>query len=165
VNFQPGDKAVLFGRTMLSNIGLSGYAGKTVTLTRKLSQSEIETKSCLRGGTEAWWVTIGANTSPYYVPLCCLALTDDAEFRFGSEQPKTETKKEENMLIAVTILKTPSVKAQEAGETEQIVVSTKEVVAHDNNAAIALVSAEHAIDIVGLKEEGSKLRVLVRQIG
>lgn len=169
MNFNPGDKAVLFGAITLRRIGLGSHIGKTVVLKRKMARSEIDQRSNLNGVYEAWWVTLndGLTFNEYYVPVCCLALTDDVDpyLDYDTQQRKPENKKETYMLIAVTILKTPSVKAQEAGETETIVAPSTEVVAHDNNAAIALVAAANAEKITALKEEGAKLRVIVRQIG
>lgn len=170
MNFNPGDKAVLFEVVTLRRIGLGSHAGKTVVLKRKMARSEIDQRSNLDGVREAWWVTLndGLTFNEYYVPTGCLALTDDVDpyLDYDTQQRKIETKKEETyMLVAVTILKTPSVKAQEAGETEQIVAPSTEVVAHDNNAAIAIVAAANAEKITALKEEGAKLRVIVRQIG
>lgn len=68
-------------------------------------------------------------------------------------------------LFAITVLKTPSIRAQEAGEVETIVVPSAEVVAHDSTAAICLVSADHADAIKALKDEGAKVRVIARNLG
>lgn len=81
------------------------------------------------------------------------------------EQEQTTKERQSPMLINVTILKTPSVIGQQAGEVETIVVPTTGVIANDNLAAVAQVAATNAKAILGLGPDAAKLRVLAQNLG
>ena len=157
-----GDRVVLINEKELTKVTMGSYLGKIAILQGRLSQQEIHARPTLDVFGIAWWIRLEKDikdpyASRYFVPECC----------FIRAEPKTEvkTRKEQTdmALFAITVLKTPSVKAQEAGEVETIVVPGTEVVAYDTSAAICLIGAEHADAIKAL--EGAKIRVIARNLG
>lgn len=160
-----GDRVQLVNVEVLGRVGMSSFLGKTAIIKGRLNQNEIRNHGSLKSYEIAWWVRLEVETGRnpdhrYYVPEQCM-------IRIEPIEPETETRKEQTAmaLFAITILKTPSVKAQEAGETETIVVAGHEVVAHDTSAGICLVAAANAEKINALKDEGAKVRVIARNLG
>lgn len=168
---RPGDRVILINSTQLERVSLGGQLGKIAILDKRLTQEQIRGRAALQSYEIAWWVTLendlrGTYAPKLYVPEQCLIPYDGSELHLGPSK-QTETRKENHVmaLFAITILKTPSVKAQEAGEMETIIVPGTEVVAHDTSAGICLVSAANAEKINALKEEGAKIRVIARNLG
>lgn len=158
-----GSVVILVNSNRLYDVGIGHLCGREARLVRRLSAQEVQDHVGLKG-RDAWFFNVSGEGNTYYAPDCCFK-----EMLIPRDpQPtlKSITRKDNDMaLYAVTFLKMPSVKAQEAGESESIIKPSTEVLAQDDKCAVALVAAEHAQSIVGLKDEGAKLRVVVRAIG
>lgn len=156
-----GDKATLIGGTRLRQVLLGGRLGHTVVLMSKLTPAERDNRIALKG-ENAWWCNVIAPTESggtnYYVPISCLSPISDQQ-----TETKAETKKEqEHMLYDITVLKVPSVLAQQGGAVEEIVVPRTEVVGMDLNSCVLQIGAANAETINALKEQKSTLKVVAR---
>jgi hypothetical protein len=148
---------------------MSAHIRRLVKLIEPLSDSQIRDKSTLRG-ERAWWVNRineygHSELHKYYVPVSCLAVPTEEELTRHNQQPLTITKQQkeqEHMIATIRILRKPSVKAQEAGETEEIIVQATDVVCYDTAAGIAFVAAENAEKILTLKS--AELKVVATSV-
>lgn len=100
---------------------------------------------------EPWWdVRMDKNKLEFCLPEQCLHV-------IGTTSGGT------NMIIAIRIVSVPTQQARETGKVEEIIVPVTEVAANDQNAAIALVAAQNADKLSGLK--GPEIKVIATNIG
>jgi hypothetical protein len=79
---------------------------------------------------------------------------------------KPNKKEEINMLFAVTVVQNKRAdKATVLYEEDEILVKTEDIVAMDANQALLFTGASNAEAILKAKEEKSKVRAIVRQLG
>lgn len=75
----------------------------------------------------------------------------------------TTERSKTSMVFNVTVTSVPTLRAQENGDEETIIVPSEQVVAKEQNAALLLAGANNA-DAIN-KVKGSTLRAIVQQVG
>lgn len=173
-DMNPGDKAELISMEDLRRVLMPSHLCKIVTLKRKLTDVEKLKQTFLKNyvSQDAWFITIDSSSysEEYVVPACCLQprpdkqSTPDATPWYEGPKLKTTTKKEpDSMTMYMVAMKsTPSVRAQEAGELEKIVLPPTAVLSNTEYAAVAQIAAENAELILGVAKDKAMLSVVVK---
>lgn len=154
------DRIILINQSRLGTISLGFRVGEHGYIVRPYTDHTWSNH--LLPGERAWWVKLDEGGPDYWVPEGCLQLENPSS---STTVNTINQKGNHNMktLYAVRVIKVPSVKAQEAGEVEEIIVSASEVVAQDASSAVAVVSAANADKLASLK--APEMRVVVTTVG
>jgi len=106
---------------------------------------------------DCWMVAISG--ADYYLPARCLIPITD---RVQPKRKQHTQKEQDNMMnmYQVAIISSPNQLAQQAGKKEEI-ITTRDVLAGESNAAIAAVAATAAAEILETLKENS-IRVIVK---
>lgn len=188
-HYREGDRCRLMDKSSLSRVSMGSHLDKHCTLKRKLSYDEIHSRISLDyfKNEEVWWVEVDGLSTMCYVPFRCLLMLpnqdpkpltpyDSYELAGQSEIDKAkqcgcwyghckEQKEPNNMYLhTVTIVKTPSILAQQAGEVSKIIVPQTEVMAANVSSATAQVAAMNAEKILALKDQMSTIQVFCKMV-
>jgi hypothetical protein len=180
-HYRAGDKCRLVAKEALEQVSMGSHYNEVCTLVRQMSQSEIDSKSALAlyRTENAWLATLPGLTYQYYVPERCLLIHETRQgtayggtsaqqiteqdiallSKLGRDQTTQTERKLDMYLYTITVIKTPSTLAQQAGEIDTILVPATQVMAKDEKSACLQVGAMKAEAI--LKESDSVLRVVV----
>ena len=166
IEMKSGDKIILINQERLNEVNLGRWEGMRGMLDIPMTSAQIVAYSQMRG-ENGWWVQMDGCRG--YVPISCIKLVEPTTCSNEQDLQSTTTvttikQKEQNtMLYIVRVLRKTSVKAQEAGEVESILVPATEIVANDGYAAAFAVGAANTAAINGVKSP--ELKVIVKEIG
>ena len=158
-HYKHGDRCRLIDIETLRAISMGDHLDKIVTLDKQLTSDEKKGRGMLMDRykhDEVWWVKVDSQFMPYYVPVKCLLLVDSnnqpsANTHVDDEIAKakqcgcwygnckeTHNKKETDSmyLYNITIIRTPSALAQQAGEIDEIIAGPTPVLAKDEAACL-----------------------------
>jgi len=166
IEMKSGDKVILINQKRLNDVNLPEWEGRQGTLDIPMTSTQIVAYGGMKGEA-GWWVH--SRNARFYIPVSCIRLVEPTTCSNEQDLQSTTTvttikQKEQNtMLYIVRVLRKPSVKAQEAGEVESILVPATEIVANDGYAAAFAVGAANTAAINGVKSP--ELKVIVKEIG
>jgi len=162
IKYKQGDRIQLINPTGLKRVSISHFVGMLGTVKH------------IPGAPDShYYVSIDGKQGCFFVPPDCLCLEPINAEPTTLGQPRdwktteealintTTKQKEQNtmQIQTVRILKKPSVKAQEAGEVDELVLGPTDVVAIDGYAATAIVAAKNSDVINAMK--GPEIRITV----